>query len=144
MSENAPLRAGTPGWQQEHVRRYQATDGSDGYIFNGAPILLLTTTGRKSGTQHTTPLIFGEDNGRYLIVGSRGGADTHAQWYLNLRKNPEVGVQVKGDKFKARARAADDSEKPALWETMTKIWPAYDDYQKRTQRPIPVVILERM
>jgi len=113
MSENAPLRAGTPGWQLEHVRRYQATDGSDGYIINGAPILLLTTTGRKSGTQHTTPLIFGEDNGRYLIVGSRGGADTHAQWYLNLRKNPEVGVQVKGDKFKARARAADDSEKPA-------------------------------
>ena len=144
MSENAPIRPGTPGWQQDHVRRYEATDGEDGYIFNGAPILLLTTTGRKSGTQHTTPLIFGEDDGRYLIVGSRGGAETHAQWYLNLRKNPEVGVQVKGDKFKARARAADDSEKPALWQTMTKIWPAYDDYQKRTQRPIPVVILERI
>jgi len=144
MSDNAPLRPGTPGWQQEHVRRYQATDGEDGYIFNGAPILLLTTTGRKSGSEYTTPLIFGEDSGRYLIVGSRGGAETHAQWYLNLRKNPEVGVQVKGDKFKASARAADDSEKPALWQTMTKIWPAYDDYQKRTQRPIPVVILERI
>ena len=109
-----------------------------------APILLLTTTGRKSGKQYTTPLIFGEDNGRYLIVGSRGGAETHAQWFLNLRKNPEVGLQIKGDKFQARARIADDNEKPALWQVMTKIWPDYDDYQQRTQRVIPVVILERV
>jgi deazaflavin-dependent oxidoreductase (nitroreductase family) len=144
MSENAPLRPGTPGWQQEHVRRYQATDGEDGYMWNGAPILLLTTTGRKSGTQYTTPLIFGEDNGRYLIVGSRGGAETHAQWYLNLSKNPEVGLQVKGDKFRARAHTADAAEKAALWSVMTKIWPAYDDYQKRTQRVIPLIVLERV
>ncbi|HEX5141137.1 MAG TPA: nitroreductase family deazaflavin-dependent oxidoreductase, partial [Dehalococcoidia bacterium] len=125
MSENAPLRPGTPGWQQEHVRRYQATDGEDGYIWNNAPILLLTTKGRKSGKDYTTPLIFGEDNGRYLIVASRGGAPAHPQWYLNLVANPEVGLQVKGDKFKARARTADDAEKPALWKTMTAIWPAY-------------------
>jgi deazaflavin-dependent oxidoreductase (nitroreductase family) len=144
MSENAPLRPGTPGWQQEHVRRYQATDGEDGYIWNNAPILLLTTKGRKSGKDYTTPLIFGEDNGRYLIVASRGGAPAHPQWYLNLAANPEVGLQVKGDKFKARARTADDAEKPALWKTMTAIWPAYDEYQTRTQRTIPLVVLERV
>jgi deazaflavin-dependent oxidoreductase (nitroreductase family) len=144
MSENAPLRPGTPGWQQEHVRLYQATDGEDGYIWNNAPILLLTTKGRKSGKDYTTPLIFGEDNGRYLIVASRGGAPAHPQWYLNLAANPEVGLQVKGDKFKARARTADDAEKPALWKTMTAIWPAYDEYQTRTQRTIPLVVLERV
>jgi deazaflavin-dependent oxidoreductase (nitroreductase family) len=144
MSENARPRPGGPGFQQEHVRRYLATDGEDGYLWNNAPILLLTTTGRKSGKQYTTPLIFGEDNGRYLIVGSRGGAETHAQWYLNLRANPEVGVQIKGEKFKARARTADDNEKPALWKVMTKLWPDYDNYQTRTQRVIPVVILERI
>ena len=143
MSEARPLRPGDPGWQQEHRRRYEATNGEDGHIWNGAPILLLTTAGRKSGKPYTTPLIYGRDGDNYLIVGSRGGAETHAQWYLNLDANPEIEVQVLADKFKARARTATPEEKPALWKTMTAVWPAYDDYQQRTQRDIPVVIIER-
>jgi deazaflavin-dependent oxidoreductase (nitroreductase family) len=136
-------RPGEPGWQQEHVRRYQETNGEDGHIWNGVTTLLLTTTGRKSGKQFTTPLIYGRDGDRYLIVGSRGGAETHAQWYLNILANPEIEVQVLADRFKARARPATPEEKPALWETMASIWPAYNDYQARTEREIPVIIIER-
>jgi deazaflavin-dependent oxidoreductase (nitroreductase family) len=143
MSETQPIRPGTPGWQQEHRRRYEATNGEDGHIWNGAPVLLLTTTGRKTGNRYTSPLIYGRDGDRYLVVGSVGGRAKHANWYLNLTASPEVGVQVLADKFKARARTATPEEKPALWKTMTAIWPAYDEYQQRTKREIPVVILER-
>ena len=108
------------------------------------PTLLLTTTGRRSGEPYTTPLIYGEDNGRYVVVASRGGADEHPQWYRNLVAQPEVGVQVKADHFRARARTASAEEKPALWQLMARIWPAYNDYQARTSREIPVVILERI
>ncbi|MEU3271934.1 nitroreductase family deazaflavin-dependent oxidoreductase [Saccharomonospora sp. NPDC006951] len=128
----------------EHVRRYEETDGEVGYDWqNGAPILILTTTGRKSGQPRKFALIFQENDGDYVIVASKGGADAHPGWYLNLVENPEVGVQVKGDKFTARARTADAGEKAALWPKMTAVWPSYDDYQKKTDRDIPVVILER-
>jgi deazaflavin-dependent oxidoreductase (nitroreductase family) len=144
VSERPAIRPGEPGWQQEHVRRYQATEGADGHMWNGVPILLLTTTGRKSGKRFTTPLIYGQDGDRYLIVGSRGGADHHPQWYHNLVAKPDIEVQVLGDKFKARARAADAQEKPGLWKTMTRVWPNYDEYQTRTKREIPLVIIERV
>ena len=143
MSERPPPRTGEPGWQQEHVKRYQATDGADGHLWNNVPTLLLTTTGRKSGKQFTTPLIYGRDGDRYLIVASRGGAKHHPQWYLNIESTPGIEVQVLGDKFKARGRAANAEEKPALWKTMAGIWPAYNDYQARTERDIPVIIIER-
>lgn len=131
------------GWQQEHMRRYVETNGEDGHIWNGVPTLLLTTTGRKTGQQHTTPLIYGESEGRYLVIGSRGGAPEHPQWYQNLVANPEVEVQVLADRFKARARTANDQEKPPLWDLMVGIYPSFAEYQTRTERPIPVVILER-
>ncbi|HLF78671.1 MAG TPA: nitroreductase family deazaflavin-dependent oxidoreductase [Dehalococcoidia bacterium] len=131
-----------PGWQQEHARRYRETNGEDGHLWNGVPTLLLTTTGKSSGEQRTTPLIYGKDGNNYLVVGSRGGAAKHPNWYVNLAANPEVGVQVMAERFKARARAANPSEKPRLWDLMAKIWPAYNDYQGRTKRDIPVVILE--
>jgi deazaflavin-dependent oxidoreductase (nitroreductase family) len=134
---------GTPGWQVEHARIYQETNGEEGHIWRGAPILLLTTKGRKSGQQYTTPLIYGKDGDRYLIVGSRGGADEHPQWYLNLVANPEIEVQVLADKFRARASTAEGEEKARLWKTMTSVWPAYDEYQGRTKREIPLVIIER-
>ncbi len=143
MSERSGPRPGEPGWQQEHVRRYQESDGADGHMWHDVTTLLLTTTGRKSGKQFTTPLIYGQDGDRYLIVGSRGGADHHPQWYLNLVAQPEIEVQVLADKFKARARTAEAAEKPALWKTMAAIWPSYDEYQGRTKRDIPLVIIER-
>jgi deazaflavin-dependent oxidoreductase (nitroreductase family) len=132
-----------PGWQQEHTRRYQASDGADGHIWEGVTTLLLTTTGRNSGQQFTTPLIYGKSGDDYLIVASRGGAPRHPHWYLNLRANPTVGLQVAADKFTATARTAAPEEKSALWEIMTAIWPQYDEYQTRTTRGIPVVVLER-
>jgi deazaflavin-dependent oxidoreductase (nitroreductase family) len=127
----------------EHVERYIETDGAEGHDWQGTTTLLLTTTGRKSGRRHTTPLIYQQNDGDYLVVASKGGADQPPEWYLNLRADPQVEVQVLADRFTARARTATPEEKPALWQTMTAVWPAYDDYQKKTTREIPVVILER-
>lgn len=132
-----------PGWQQEHARRYLETGGRDGHIWEGVPTLLLTTTGRRSGESRTTPLIYGRDGDRYLVVASRGGAPEHPGWYQNLAAHPEIQVQVMADRFKARARTASAAERPGLWKTMAAIWPAYDEYQARTAREIPVVIIER-
>jgi len=132
-----------PGWQQAHAKRYIETDGRDGHDWEGVTTLLLTTTGRRSGQPRTTPLIYGRAGDKYLIVASRGGAPEHPSWYENLVANPVVQVQVMADRFKARARTATPTEKPALWKTMAAIWPPYDEYQQRTTREIPVVILER-
>ena len=131
------------GWQSDHARRYLATDGAEGHLWRGVPTLLLTTTGRRTGRPYTTPLIYGEDGGRYLVVASKGGAPEHPQWYRNLLAQPEVQVQVGAERFRARARPASAEEKPALWKVMAGIWPDYDAYQTRTTRDIPVVILER-
>jgi len=126
-----------------HVRRYEETDGAEGYIWNGAPILVLTTKGAKTGKTRKHALIFGEHDGRYLVVASKGGAPEHPQWYDNLVAHPDVQVQVKGDRFDAAARTASADERPELWPTMAAIWPSYDDYQAATDREIPVVVLER-
>jgi len=130
---------------EEHVRRYIETDGEEGYTWReGSSILLLTTTGRKSGKEITMPLIFGEDGGSQVLVASRGGAPEHPGWYLNLEANPEVGVQVKADTFRARARTAEGEERERLWKAMNEIWPHYDEYQTKTTRQIPVVVLDRI
>ncbi len=133
-----------PGWIADHMRRYLETNGEDGHLWNGVPTLLLTTKGRRSGAPLMLPLIYGTDGRRFFIVASRGGAPTHPAWYLNLSANPEVQVQVRAEKFAARARTASEAEKPALWDLMSKIWPAYNEYQSKTKRQIPVVILERI
>ncbi len=127
----------------EHVRRYRQTGGEEGYRWNGVKTLILTTTGRRSGAQLSRALIFGEDADRYIVVASKGGAPRHPDWYLNLTDDPEVQVQVKDDRFRARARTAEGAERERLWRLMAEIWPAYDQYQRRTDRLIPVVILER-
>ena len=129
----------------EHVRQYRATDGEYGHDWrNGSPTLLLTTTGRRSGEPHTAPLIYGRSGEHHLLVASDGGSDTPPSWYLNLRAQPEVEVQVLGDRFRARARDATTEEKPEMWREMVSHWPAYEDYQAKTRREIPVVVLERI
>jgi deazaflavin-dependent oxidoreductase (nitroreductase family) len=130
-------------WFAEHVDRYVETNGEDGHDWNGKPTLLLTTRGRRSGEPHTLPLIYGRDGHRLVVVASRGGAPKHPAWYLNLLADPEVDVQVKGERFHARAYPAGTDEKPRLWQTMTGIFPDYDAYQRKTTREIPVVVLER-
>jgi deazaflavin-dependent oxidoreductase (nitroreductase family) len=128
---------------KEHVERYRATGGGEGHDWQGTTTLLLTTTGRHSGERRTAPLIYQRFGDGYLVVASDGGSDTHPGWYLNLETDRQVEVQVKNDRFAARARDATGDEKPEMWRTMTAAWPPYDDYQKRTERPIPVVVLER-
>ncbi len=128
---------------QEHVDKYVETDGEVGHYWNNTTALILTTTGRKSGEERSTPLIYQEDEGRYLVVASKAGADEPPAWFLNLEAKPEVHVQVGADKFTAKARSASTEEKPPLWKKMTGTWPAYDEYQEKTDRDIPVVILER-
>ena len=128
---------------EEHVRRYRETDGEEGHDWRGTQTLILTTTGRKSGQERSTPLIYGRHGEDYLLVASKGGADQPPGWYLNLQAQPEAEVQVKAERFKVRARTAGSEEKPELWRTMTDQWPAYDEYQRKTKRDIPVVVLER-
>jgi deazaflavin-dependent oxidoreductase (nitroreductase family) len=129
------------GWQRDHVQRYVVTGGADGHIWQGVPTLLLTTRGRRTGTARRTPLIYGRDGDSYLIVASRGGSDRHPQWYLNLRDDPRVRLQVGDERFDAVARTAAPAEKERLWPVMTAVWPAYDDYQRKTSRDIPLVVL---
>lgn len=128
---------------QEHVKRYVETDGEEGHEWNGTSTLILTTTGRHSAQKHSAALIYGQHGEDYLVVASKGGADKPPAWYLNLQADPAVEVQVKGDRFKAKARTATDAEKPELWQIMRGHWPDYDRYQTRTKRVIPVVVLER-
>ncbi len=139
-----------PAWIKEHLTRYLATDGVDGYLWDASlgggqglvPTLLLTTTGRKSGNVLTLPLIFGRSGANYVVVASKGGAPTHPAWYLNLQANPEVKVQVKAEKFTARAYTAEGAERTALWRKMVEIYGPYEQYQTKTDRQIPVVVLK--
>jgi proline iminopeptidase len=129
---------------EEHVKRYRETGGDVGHIWKeGSTVLLLTTTGRKSGEQHTTPLIYAQDGDRYVIVASKGGAPEDPGWYRNLDKSPDVELQVKDDVFAARARTAEGEERDRLWQKANEVWPHYAEYQQKTDREIPVVVLER-
>ncbi|MEU4514508.1 nitroreductase family deazaflavin-dependent oxidoreductase [Nonomuraea wenchangensis] len=128
---------------KEHVRRYQETDGAEGHDWNNTTVLLLTTKGRNSGRPYTTPLIYQRHGDVYLVVASYGGAPDDPQWFKNLRADPEVEVQVKGERFAARARPARPEERPEMWRVMTATWPQYDEYQQKTDREIPIVVLER-
>ncbi len=128
---------------EAHVRAYIETNGETGYIWNGAPILLLTTKGRSSGAPRTIPIIFSRYNESYVIMGSRGGSPTHPKWYLNILADPHVQLQVKADKFAAVARTAATPERETIWAEALKTWPRYAEYQARTERQIPVVVIER-
>ncbi|MFW6174949.1 MAG: nitroreductase family deazaflavin-dependent oxidoreductase [Chloroflexota bacterium] len=129
-------------WVAKHTREYVEPDGEKGHEWNGVRTLVLTTTGRKSGDKRRNALIYGEDGDNYVVVASKGGAPNHPHWYLNLVADPHVHVQVGSEKFNAIARTATPEEKPRLWRMMAEIWPKYDEYQAKTDRDIPVVILE--
>jgi deazaflavin-dependent oxidoreductase (nitroreductase family) len=129
----------------EHVRRYRETGGQVGHDWEGTQTLILTTTGRKSGEARDNALIYGRSGDAYLIVASKGGSDQPPAWYLNLQAHPEdVEIQVWDERFRVHARDATDEEKPAMWAEMVGHWPQYEEYQTKTDRPIPVVVLERV
>jgi deazaflavin-dependent oxidoreductase (nitroreductase family) len=144
------LRPDAKDWQGEHLRRYLATDGEDGFyvdfhLVGGpelTPTLILTTIGRRSGKAQIVPLIFGQAGKDYVIVASKGGAPQHPAWYLNLVAHADVNIQIKANRMRARARTATGAERAKLWGVMAQIYPPYDEYQKRAGREIPVVVLE--
>lgn len=149
MSQNKTPKP-LPDWIADHLQRYQRSAGADGHLWDAAqgggsgmiPTLLLTTIGRKSGKAITLPLIYGEADGACVIVASKGGAPEHPAWYLNLQAQPEVEVQVRDRRFRARARTAAGAERERLWQQLVAIYAPYTDYQKRTEREIPVVVLD--
>ena len=132
------------GWVNRHIKSYVESDGEKGHEWRrGVPTLLLTTTGRRTGTKHRTALIYGRDGADYVIVGSKGGSKKHPAWYLNLDANPQVDVQVGAERFSAVARTVTGTERARLWAKMNTIWRHYDGYQEQTDREIPVVVLSR-
>jgi deazaflavin-dependent oxidoreductase (nitroreductase family) len=131
-------------WVKEHIDEYLASDGAEGHIWRGAPTLLVTTTGRRSGERRRTALIYGRHGADYVIVASYGGSPKHPLWYLNLAADAKVTVQVNGEVFDAVAREATPAERAELWPQMAELWPDYDNYQANTDRVIPVVILSAL
>ena len=125
-----------------HASVFRATGGRVGGRMVGSPVLLLVTTGRKSGQKRTTVLLYLEDGGRYVIVASNGGTAKHPVWWLNLQADPEATVEVGGRKIHVRAAEARGEEKARLWQRLVRMYPSYEDYQKRTDREIPVILLE--
>ncbi|MFI0742758.1 nitroreductase family deazaflavin-dependent oxidoreductase [Streptomyces sp. NPDC021100] len=125
----------------DHAHRYATTGGRDGHLWNGVPTLLLTTLGRRTGTARRTALIYGRRGPDYLVAASNLGSDHHPHWYRNLQHHPRARVQVLDHVFEVSARTADAGERPALWEQMTALWPAYADYQAATARTIAIVLL---
>ena len=142
--------AGLPDWIQDHVREYLATNGASGHLWDSSergwkgivPTLLLVTKGRKTGKTQTLPLIYGNADHGYVVVGSKGGAPDHPAWYLNLMADPNVSIQVGDRRMDAKARTAQGAERAALWKKMVAAFPPYETYEKRTQREIPLVVLE--
>jgi F420H(2)-dependent quinone reductase len=125
-----------------HVFLYRASGGRIGGRFRkGAPVLLLTTTGRKTGKERTTPLLYVEDGERYAVVASVGGAPAHPGWYLNVRADPAATIQLERRKLQVTAETAGPDERGRLWALATRMYPSYDAYQAKTSREIPIVIL---
>jgi F420H(2)-dependent quinone reductase len=125
-----------------NVWLFRLTGGRLGARFpGGAPILLLTVKGRKSGQPRTVPLLYLADGDRFVLVASKGGMSHHPTWFLNLEANPQVEVEVGGERRAMVARRATAEEKRALWPRLTQMYGEYDTYQARTTRDIPVIIL---
>ena len=147
----AKLAPNLPDWMLQHAKRYLASGGAEGQMYKinvpgrgeiTAPALLLTTTGRKSGDKFIFPLFYGTDGDHHFVVASKGGAPEHPGWYRNLVANPDVEVQVGTKKFRARARTATGEERARLWKKAVEYWPPYADYALKTERQIPVVVLD--
>ncbi len=135
-------------WQQENVAviaEFRANGGVVGGRYAGRPMMLLTTTGAKSGQERITPLNYSADGTRIVVIASRGGAPTHPDWYHNLVANPEVTVEVGTERYRARARTAREPERTRLFDRQAALMPFFDEYRQQvTAREIPVVVLERL
>jgi len=132
------------GWVSAHIKAYVESDGRRGHEWKpGVPTLLLTTTGRRTGTRRRTALIYGRDGSDLVVVASKGGAPEHPSWYRNLAADPQVELQVGAERYAAVARTAEGQARARLWTAMVRIWPSYEGYADKTDRQIPVVVLSR-
>jgi len=134
----------TSGWARRQAEKYEATDGREANTLEGRPVILLTTVGAKSGMLRKTALMRVEHEGVYAVVASLGGAPKHPVWYYNIVAQPHVELQDLGEKHDYLAREVHGDEKAIWWERAVATWPAYAKYQKKTDREIPVFVLERM
>jgi len=148
---DAMLAPNLPRWMQDHAHRYLSSGGTDGHIYTivrdglpeiAVPSLLLTTTGRRSGRKYLFPLFYGPAGDSYFVIASKGGAPEHPGWYRNILGNPDIEIQVGTRKTPARARTATGEERARLWQKAVEIWPPFADYQRKTKRVIPVVVLD--
>ena len=126
------------------ITEFRANDGKVSGMFAGAPLLLLTHTGAKSGQARVAPLAYTRAGEAFVVIASKAGAPTHPHWYLNVVANPEVTVEVPGETFTARARIAEGEERARLYRAQADLMPTVDEYAKKTEREIPVVVLERV
>lgn len=142
-SEQQDLTPDPSNFNQQIIDEFRANGGKVGGMFEGAPMLLLTTTGARSGQPRVSPLVYTTDGDRMVIIASKGGAPTNPDWFHNLRANPEVTLEVGTETFPARASVPDGEERQRLWDQMAAQMPGFGDYQRNTERQIPVVVLER-
>lgn len=148
---DARLAPNLPDWMVEHAKRYLSSGGTDGHMYRitlqgrpemTVPSLMLTTRGRRSGERFVLPLFYGRAGESYFVVASKGGAPQHPAWYSNILAEPEVEIQVGTARMRARARTAAGEERARLWQQALEFWPPYADYQQKTEREIPVVVLD--
>jgi len=148
---DAKLAPNLPGWMLDHANRYISSGVTDGHMYTitlpdqtslTVPSLLLTTTGRVSGEKYVFPLFYGKAGSGYFVVASKGGAPRHPRWFLNILADPQVGVQVGTASVQAQARIAEAEERALLWADALEFWPPYAEYQAKTEREIPVVVLD--
>lgn len=129
-------------WVREQVEKYETSGGTEGTTMRGMPVVLLTTRGARTGLLRKTPLMRVEHDGRYAVVASQGGAPTHPQWYYNLRSDPHVMLQDGPSRWDMVAREVSGAERDQWWERAVAAFPDYAVYQTKTERLIPVLVLE--
>jgi len=132
----------TSAWARDQAELYEKSGGTEGTDLRGMPVIIVTSVGARSGKLRKTALMRVEHDGEYALVASRGGAPTHPVWYYNLTKNPHVEVQDGPDKADYLAREVTGDEKAIWWERAVAAYPDYADYQTKTDREIPLVLLE--
>ena len=147
MADDTPQPGMRPGLDysllnESHVAAYRETNGERGGVWNGATSVLVTYTGRKSGEKRTIAIIGKQVGENFIIIASKGGSPTHPLWYLNIQANPNVEIQFMADRWEGVARTAESPEREALWAEACTQWSAFNDYQARTERKIPVVVIE--
>jgi deazaflavin-dependent oxidoreductase (nitroreductase family) len=145
MSENEQSEKTTDynDFNRKLIEEFRTNGGKVSGMFAGSPLLLLTTTGARSGQARVAPLAYTTDGGRWVVIASKGGAPTHPDWFHNLRANPEVTVEVGTETFPARATVVEGAERQRLFDQMAAQMPGFAEYQRNTTRRLPVIVLER-